>query len=207
MGSEDSIPNAVEGAIGDMNNESGMIRKYSLRAKSIQKRLEVEQRRSQPKQRKPRSRPPALSKYRRKSANARERFRMQEMNDAFETLRRAVPKSEFLYRTSSEKDTKIATLRLAMDYIQDLCRLLGEDTNQKDDVESSEYHRQMIQSCSNVSSYSIDFMFDSDSTFDEVLGPFSNIPSLPDAFDFFGLESDGDSLNFDSDLSDQAITL
>lgn len=36
-------------------------------------------------------RPPPLSKYRRKTANARERSRMKEINSAFETLRKAVP--------------------------------------------------------------------------------------------------------------------
>ena len=36
-------------------------------------------------------RPPPLSKYRRKTANARERSRMKEINFAFETLRKAVP--------------------------------------------------------------------------------------------------------------------
>ncbi|KAK4305475.1 hypothetical protein Pmani_022636 [Petrolisthes manimaculis] len=39
----------------------------------------------------PKSRPPPLSKYRRKTANARERHRMKEINDAFETLRRILP--------------------------------------------------------------------------------------------------------------------
>lgn len=35
--------------------------------------------------------PASLSKYRRKTANARERSRMREINLAFETLRKAVP--------------------------------------------------------------------------------------------------------------------
>nr|SVI23430.1 taxi B [Limnogonus franciscanus] len=58
-----------------------------------------------------------LSKYRRKNANARERCRMREINEAFETLRRAVP-------CQDEKMTKIATLRLAMSYISALSETL-----------------------------------------------------------------------------------
>nr|SYW87239.1 taxi A [Neogerris magnus] len=60
-----------------------------------------------------------LSKYRRKNANARERCRMREINEAFETLRRAVP-------CQDEKMTKIATLKLAMSYISALSEALSE---------------------------------------------------------------------------------
>nr|SYW87240.1 taxi A [Paravelia dilatata] len=60
-----------------------------------------------------------LSKYRRKNANARERSRMREINEAFETLRRAVP-------CQDEKMTKIATLKLAMSYIAALSDALSE---------------------------------------------------------------------------------
>ncbi|EDW98630.1 helix-loop-helix protein delilah [Drosophila yakuba] len=62
---------------------------------------------------------PPLSKYRRKTANARERTRMREINTAFETLRHCVPeaiKGEDAANTN-EKLTKITTLRLAMKYI------------------------------------------------------------------------------------------
>nr|SVI23433.1 taxi B [Velia caprai] len=58
-----------------------------------------------------------LSKYRRKNANARERSRMREINEAFESLRRAVP-------CQDEKMTKIATLKLAMSYISTLSDVL-----------------------------------------------------------------------------------
>ena len=69
------------------------------------------------------SKPAPLSRYRRKTANARERDRMREINAAFETLRRAVPSQEFA-RGCSEKLTKITTLRLAMKYISELRALL-----------------------------------------------------------------------------------
>lgn len=72
--------------------------------------------------RRPKSGKPApLSKYRRKTANARERSRMREINEAFESLRRAVPVPR-----ESEKLTKISTLRLAMRYISALTQLLSE---------------------------------------------------------------------------------
>ncbi len=125
--------------------------KYSLRPRSIAKRLEVEQKLKQPvlakRTPKPKQKPAPLSKYRRKTANARERSRMKEINQAFETLRRAIPAaatSPSSYASSpspsssssscggsssssSEKWTKITTLRLAMDYIEALTRVLEHD--------------------------------------------------------------------------------
>ena len=127
--------------------------KYSLRPRSIAKRLEVEQKLKQPvlakRTPKPKQKPAPLSKYRRKTANARERSRMKEINQAFETLRRAIPASASnspsyhsasspspsssssscgSSSSSSEKWTKITTLRLAMDYIEALTRVLEHDT-------------------------------------------------------------------------------
>lgn len=89
--------------------------KYNLRTKSIQNRIEVERRKNEPRHPKPKQRPAPLSKYRRRTANFRERCRMQvrgwlknplifcqswlyrvclrlqEMNDAFKRLQGAVP--------------------------------------------------------------------------------------------------------------------
>lgn len=122
--------------------------KYSLRPRSIARRLEVEQKLKQPvvgkRTPKPKQKPAPLSKYRRKTANARERSRMKEINQAFETLRRAIPPSHNAYHSASspspssgssscgssagsEKLTKITTLRLAMDYIESLTRVLEHD--------------------------------------------------------------------------------
>ncbi|CAH1401926.1 unnamed protein product [Nezara viridula] len=63
-----------------------------------------------------------LSKYRRKTANARERSRMREINEAFDSLRRAVP----AYGDGAERLTKISTLRLAMSYIAALSDALAQ---------------------------------------------------------------------------------
>ncbi len=62
---------------------------YTLRACSIQKRMETEHRKTQPRKRGPKPRPKSapMSKYRRKTANMRERQRMGEIKVAFEKLR------------------------------------------------------------------------------------------------------------------------
>lgn len=80
-----------------------------------------------------------LSKYRRKTANARERIRMREINSAFEHLRQCVPTSfcESNPANTNEKLTKITTLRMAMKYISTLTNMLnssdmtmGDDTTE-----------------------------------------------------------------------------
>ncbi|BFF91755.1 helix-loop-helix protein delilah [Drosophila madeirensis] len=82
---------------------------------------------------------PPLSKYRRKTANARERTRMREINTAFETLRHSVPQAITGEdaANASEKLTKITTLRLAMKYIQML----------SDSMEDPSYERELIGEC------------------------------------------------------------
>lgn len=74
-----------------------------------------------------------LSKYRRKTANARERTRMREINTAFETLRTCVPPciTNEDAGCTNEKLTKITTLRLAMKYIGILTEAL-ENPNEAD---------------------------------------------------------------------------
>lgn len=69
-----------------------------------------------------------LSKYRRKTANARERTRMREINSAFENLRKCVPLSisSATPASTNEKLTKITTLRMAMKYIRTLNDVLNQ---------------------------------------------------------------------------------
>lgn len=64
-----------------------------------------------------------LSKYRRNTANARERDRMSEINTAFATLRGVLP--SFACRRISSM-TKITTLKLATSYIRALADLLKD---------------------------------------------------------------------------------
>ncbi|XP_071526252.1 uncharacterized protein [Panulirus ornatus] len=117
-----------------MNMEDRNGAKYALRTKSIIKRIESEKNRAISKRKEPKEKqkPPPLSKYRRKTANARERNRMREINDAFVTLQRAIPD---LPGADSEKLTKITVLRLAVNYINALAGVLNEDDFCSKDIE------------------------------------------------------------------------
>lgn len=104
--------------------------KYRLRPRSSIKRLQQERPRQQATRgykglTRPKSRPAPLSKYRRKTANARERHRMLEINNAFESLRRVLPDA-IEVEAASATMTKITTLRLAADYIKALSGVLQE---------------------------------------------------------------------------------
>ncbi|EFA01977.1 transcription factor atoh7 [Tribolium castaneum] len=102
----------------DPNNNDAAKDKYSLRPRSMRRRTHSPD--ATPKKTAP------LSKYRRKTANARERNRMREINQAFETLRRVIPHVQATQVPgSNEKLTKITTLRLAMKYIADLSAALN----------------------------------------------------------------------------------
>lgn len=112
--------------------------KYSLRPRSLrrvtesakQSHAESGTRQNKPHKQKQKAAP--LSKYRRKTANARERNRMREINQAFETLRRVIP---HMHATqvpgANEKLTKITTLRLAMKYISTLSAALNGPCEQE----------------------------------------------------------------------------
>ncbi|XP_046364250.1 uncharacterized protein LOC124140631 [Haliotis rufescens] len=99
--------------------------KYNLRQKTLVTRIQTEERLVAPKQPKPKNRPPPLSKYRRKTANSRERGRMQEINTAFQELQTALP-TQCVQATDGSNLTKITTLRLAVNYIAALRQVLGE---------------------------------------------------------------------------------
>ena len=98
-----------------------------LRAKSIMKRLETERNKNTPKQRPPRQKHQRMSKYRRKTANAKERDRMRSVNDAFERLKSALPHREEI--AQEDKSTKVSTLRFAISYINSLKQLIEDSNN------------------------------------------------------------------------------
>lgn len=107
--------------------------KYSLRPRSLRRVTVQVSEQSEPtnnykqnKSHKQKQKPAPLSKYRRKTANARERNRMREINQAFETLRRVIPHMQATQvPVANEKLTKITTLRLAMKYISTLNAILN----------------------------------------------------------------------------------
>ena len=75
------------------------------------KRLETETRRGLPRsgREKGAGKKYRLSKYRRKTENAKERQRMKRFNEAFENLREKLPNKELLEGSAEhgEKDTKV----------------------------------------------------------------------------------------------------
>ncbi len=82
---------------------------------------------------KPRPRPLPMSKYRRKTANLRERQRMGEINNAFDLLKSKIPELSNLGSGSSaqggnnkagDKMTKINVLHVAVNYIRALENIL-----------------------------------------------------------------------------------
>ena len=108
----------------DTDRPAATTRSYSLRARSVQKRQETERRCAEPRAPRPKQRAAPLSKYRRKTANYRERERMKDIGRAFELLQAALP-APLLAR--GEKLTKVTVLRLAVSYIQALGAALEED--------------------------------------------------------------------------------
>lgn len=114
--------------------------KYSLRPRSVKRRNNLSDdfeetvftsKSRSSKNSKAKPKPPPLSKYRRKTANARERSRMREINQAFETLRKVVPQLSATQQ-QNEKLTKITTLRLAMKYIAALSAALTNNESPQD---------------------------------------------------------------------------
>merc|ERR1712062_377713 len=110
-------------------NPKNMKDKYKFREASLKKRNEVEVRAKKegPKKRgpKPRPKPQPMSKYRRKTANLRERQRMGEINVAYEVLRAKIPTPAQPRNASRcEKLTKINILHVAINYIRALESIL-----------------------------------------------------------------------------------
>ncbi|XP_063592146.1 helix-loop-helix protein delilah-like [Penaeus indicus] len=105
--------------------------KYGLRPRTVIKRLQQERFRQEVSPKRPgrsKSRPAPLSKYRRKTANARERHRMRDINNAFDSLRKVLPEAMEVHASPSSM-TKITTLRLAVSYIRALTEVLEDDTD------------------------------------------------------------------------------
>ena len=101
----------------------------SLRQSSVAKRLETESgRRSGSSRHQARVSKKRLSKYRRKTENAKERERMKKFNEAFENLRQKLPNKELMVENTppGEKDTKVSALRSAIHYIKCLQSLVAD---------------------------------------------------------------------------------
>ncbi|XP_071526120.1 helix-loop-helix protein delilah-like [Panulirus ornatus] len=103
--------------------------KYQLRPRAVQPRRRCDSEWSNLQEAvRHKQRPPPLSRYRRKTANARERYRMRQINTAFESLRGVLPSWVCSRRAASEM-TKITTLRLASAYIRSLQDILEGNTH------------------------------------------------------------------------------
>jgi len=106
--------------------------KYKLRAQNMKKRVENEDRLGRKRgARNKGGGPSKMSKYRRKTANARERMRMGEINVAYDRLKDTIPlPSASAGKQKCEKLTKINLLHIAINYIRTLQDIL--DTGDAD---------------------------------------------------------------------------
>ncbi|XP_045609859.1 transcription factor 21-like [Procambarus clarkii] len=125
--SENKSPNDSSSNITSGGNSSGG--KYQLRPRSLQARRRSDSEWSLQDSLRHKPRPPPLSRYRRKTANARERYRMRQINTAFESLRGVLPSWVCSRRPASDM-TKITTLRLASAYIRSLQDILDGNAHQ-----------------------------------------------------------------------------
>merc|ERR1712128_390471 len=97
----------------------------SLRRTSVKKRLQTEIMKINPRVKEKISKKRTLSKYRRKTANTKERERMKKMNDVFDTLKNVIP-ADNRGDDEDEKETKVTTLRSAIVYINSLKQLIED---------------------------------------------------------------------------------
>jgi len=116
----------------DDANEEHDQGKYKLRAQNMKKRVENEDRLGRKRgARNKGGGPSKMSKYRRKTANARERMRMGEINVAYDRLKDTIPlPSASAGKQKCEKLTKINLLHIAINYIRTLQDIL--DTGDAD---------------------------------------------------------------------------
>ncbi|KAG0715305.1 Helix-loop-helix protein delilah [Chionoecetes opilio] len=114
------------------NNKPSNV-KYQLRPRALHPRRRCDSEWSLQDTLRHKARPPPLSRYRRKTANARERCRMRQVNTAFESLRGVLP-SWVCSRRAATDMTKITTLQLASAYIRSLQDIL--DGNAPEDTRS-----------------------------------------------------------------------
>ena len=86
-----------------------------LRQSSVAKRLRLETSKGAERA-KTRGIKKRLSRYRRKTENAKERERMKKFNEAFENLRQKLPNRDLLSEKSvtGEKDTKVRLITLTL---------------------------------------------------------------------------------------------
>ncbi len=120
-------PGAENSKIPPIGKGKKSTKNYKLRDASLKKREEMENRKNQPRKRGPKPRPKSapMSKYRRKTANLRERLRMGEINVAFEKLRDKLPNPmQQAGKAKCEKLTKINILHVAINYIRAMENLL-----------------------------------------------------------------------------------
>ncbi|XP_050727689.1 neurogenin-1-like [Eriocheir sinensis] len=118
--------------VAPSNKSSGTSNvKYQLRPRALHPRRRCDSEWTLQDTLRHKPRPPPLSRYRRKTANARERCRMRQINTAFESLRGVLP-SWVCSRRAAADMTKITTLRLASAYIRSLQDIL--DGNAPEDT-------------------------------------------------------------------------
>merc|ERR1712154_410951 len=118
----------------------------SLRRTSVKKRLQTEIKKINPAVKEKVSKKRLLSKYRRKTANAKERERMKKMNDVFATLKSVIP-ADGKADNEEEKETKVTTLRSAISYINCLKQLIEDcDAGLVENTDFIENDENMIKS-------------------------------------------------------------